>query len=283
MTHNIQDIITGLNAAREKSPDLAAEIDFHIALIQAQSQARLPVVSSLPTAAQVEDALRNGTPLLHLVELNIDPHEVVRLAAEICRIIADHQPDLAESLKPVNRHLGRNGQMKQAIDQYLNGGYPTTPVDDNNSADSSLLTFVLRQTLRPFLQAAVCSLQPLTSNPHPPTAALKSTCPMCGGPPDFAALVSQAQNDEHGRRLLCARCDTEWNYKRSGCPYCETTGRWFYFPDDNEVYRLYVCDACRHYLKTVDWRQTFAHRNLPVERVLTATMDMAAVHIGYLS
>ena len=312
MPHSIQDIITGLETARQKSPELAGVINLHCALLRAQAQAAPPAISALPTANQVEQALHTEAPLLHLVDFAFDPQETARLAAEICRIMAEHRPDLAESLEPIRRLLSQNGQMRQAVSQYLNGGKPNTPLpltpsrreekieggllSKGHPADPSLLTFVLNQTLRPFLQTAIRSLKPLIPNPKPvlsgaqraqvevsKTQNLKSTCPMCGGPPDFAALISEKQDDEHGRQLLCARCDTEWGYKRSGCPFCEATGQWAYFPDDNEVFRLYVCDACRHYLKTVDWRQTFAHRLLPVERVLTVNMDVAAAGAGYIS
>lgn len=283
MLHSIQDIITGLETARQKSPELAGVIDLHCALMQAQAQVSPPAISALPPANQVEQALHEGVPVLHLVDFALDPHETARLAVEICRIIAAHRPDLAESLEPISHRLSQNGQIKQTVGQYLNSNYQTTTVNENPSVDSSLLTFVLRQTLRPFLQAAVRSLQPLTPKPHPPTTAHKPTCPMCGGPPDFAALVAEKQDGEHGRQLLCARCDTEWGYKRGGCPFCEATGQWAYFPGENEVFRLYVCDACHRYLKTVDWRQTFTHRLLPVERVLTVNMDVAAAGAGYTS
>ncbi len=104
---------------------------------------------------------------------------------------------------------------------------------------------------------------------------------MCGGPPDFATLVSKKGYEVYGRQLLCTRCDMEWGYQHSGCPFCGETEQWAYFPDENKVFRLYVCDACHRYLKTVDWRETFAHRSLPVARVITVEMDLAAVQAGY--
>ncbi len=283
MTYNIQDIINHLEAARLKSPDLAGVIDLHCALLQTQMQAAPPAMTALPTANQIEQALHEGTPLLRLTEFSLDPRETTHLAVEVCRIIATHRPDLAESLEPISRHLSQNGQIKQVISQYLNGENPNITRDEDHSVDPNLLTFILIQTLRPFLQAAIRSFQPETTN-------LKSTfgqnpqptCPMCGGSPDFAALVSPKSEGDFGRRLLCARCDTEWSYQRSGCPFCEQVEQWAYFPDENEVFRLYVCDVCHHYLKTVDWRQTFAHRLLPVERMLTVGMDIAAAQAGYI-
>ena len=202
--------------------------------------------------------------------------QLAQLAAEICRLTAEHRPDLAKSLAGVGAFLLDTPQaIEQAAARYLNND-PLNNNDAQTSADPSLLHFVLAHTLRPFLQAAALSVKLDAWN--------RPICPLCGGPPDFAALISEKENTAaHGRRLLCTRCNTEWGYKRGGCPFCEAAGQWSYFPDEQELYRLYVCDACHGYLKTVDWRQTFAHRNLPVERVLTAHMDAAAARAGYTS
>jgi len=55
-----------------------------------------------------------------------------------------------------------------------------------------------------------------------------------------------------------------------------------YYPSEDEVYRLYVCEACRRYLKTVDLRKTGGRTVLPrVERVITVAMDVAARRAGY--
>ncbi|MFQ5575940.1 MAG: formate dehydrogenase accessory protein FdhE [Anaerolineae bacterium] len=267
MPHPTDQFIAGLQAARQQYPQLANTIDLHLALARAQAGIALPA----PPAAAVEQALAHGTPLLRLTPLSFDRGMMAQLASEICRLTAEHRPDLAESLAGVRAVLFNTPQaIEQAAARYLNDD--VAPTD----ADPSLLRFGLPHTLRPVLPAAAptLNLKPETWN--------RPICPLCGGPPDFAALISEKENTaEHGRRLLCARCDTEWGYKRGGCPFCEAAGQWSYFPDEQELYRLYVCDACRHYLKTVDWRQTFAHRNLPVERVLTAHIDAAAARAGY--
>jgi len=104
-------------------------------------------------------------------------------------------------------------------------------------------------------------------------------CPICGGKPDFASL-----DKERGARwLLCSRCDTEWLFQRLECPYCGTTDHkeLAYFSDDKGLYRLYICQKCRTYLKALDLRKTEAEILLPLERALTADLDRQGQEKGY--
>jgi len=109
-----------------------------------------------------------------------------------------------------------------------------------------------------------------------PTRRVRATC---GGAPDFAVL----EGDGGARRLLCGRCDAEWAHARTGCPFCgnqdrETLG---YFGTGDAAHRLYVCDRCNRYLKTLDLRATWRRPLLPAERVLAVGMDLAAARAGY--
>jgi hypothetical protein len=58
----------------------------------------------------------------------------------------------------------------------------------------------------------------------------------------------------------------------------ETLG---YFGTGDAAHRLYVCDRCNRYLKTLDLRATWRRPLLPAERVLAVGMDLAAARAGY--
>ncbi len=91
-----------------------------------------------------------------------------------------------------------------------------------------------------------------------------------------------ALHTESGARiLLCPRCNGEWRYKRVGCPFCEGGEPQIYYASEDERYRLYLCDSCRRYLKTVDLEKTGSDICLPVECLLTVSMDLAAQEKGY--
>ena len=79
----------------------------------------------------------------------------------------------------------------------------------------------------------------------------RSYCPTCGAAPAMAQLVGA--DPGRLRLLCCGRCRTRWRYRRTGCPFCETT-------DDHRLaalavegegaLRLDYCESCRGYLKT---------------------------------
>jgi formate dehydrogenase maturation protein FdhE len=54
-----------------------------------------------------------------------------------------------------------------------------------------------------------------------------------------------------------------------------------YYPSEDEKYRLYVCQNCQRYLKTIDMRKTLGQVLFPVERIITVGLDVAAQEEGY--
>lgn len=76
-------------------------------------------------------------------------------------------------------------------------------------------------------------------------------CPTCGSLPTMAQL----RRGKGGRRRLlsCSCCQTEWLYKRIGCPYCDNTDQHslaIFETEDEPDFRLDVCNSCNSYLKT---------------------------------
>jgi len=107
----------------------------------------------------------------------------------------------------------------------------------------------------------------------------RAHCPICDGAPDFAFLDS----DTGARHLVCARCDAAWLYARIGCPFCgnDEPQQLAYYPGEDQVYRLYVCEKCQRYLKAVDLRHARHRVVWAVERIATAGMDVTAMQLGY--
>jgi FdhE protein len=81
---------------------------------------------------------------------------------------------------------------------------------------------------------------------------LRNYCPTCGSAPAMAQLVG---SDPGRRRLLaCGRCGTRWQYRRTGCPFCEAdVQRLAALAVAGEAgLRIDHCESCRGYLKTYD-------------------------------
>lgn len=255
MPYSTQALMEALQAARSKNPELALSIDLQHELLAAQTRATLPELSSSPSVEAADRALAAGRPLIELAKLPFDEPSVRELAGEICDITARHRPELADDLAAIRR--------------YLDGA----STGDKGTIDNSLLTFVLNHARRPLLRTWADRMAELASIAD----WRQSVCPFCGGSPDMGSF----EGDTGRRHLLCSQCDTEWVSPRVGCPFCGDSDHQSYFAGENERYRLYVCDACRRYLKVVDLRQTWGTVMLPVERVLTVSMDLAGREAGY--
>ncbi|GAB6182164.1 hypothetical protein JCM14036_34830 [Desulfotomaculum defluvii] len=138
-----------------------------------------------------------------------------------------------------------------------------------------LLDFIVLATFKPILKSygeAFLSWVPLTEWSY-------SHCPVCGDQPTMAKLVGK----EGHRKLYCGRCETEWRFKRIGCPYCKegnSSQTTFITPDNYKQYRVYLCDNCKSYLKTVDER-VVGEVDLFCEDLATVELDQLAQAEGY--
>ena len=77
-------------------------------------------------------------------------------------------------------------------------------------------------------------------------------CPTCGSLPAMAQLVGA---DPGRMRLLsCGCCGTRWQFKRTGCPFCEADSQRLASVTIEGEPRLRIdhCESCGGYLKTYD-------------------------------
>lgn len=258
-----------LRRARGELPHLAPDIDLHLALIEARA-----ALSPLPppdfSPAEVRAVLEAGTPLLRLKLPSVDWDAWTTLFDRVCELAAAHRPDLAAAFSGLR---GRAPALHEMAARYLRAGQ----IVSADGLDPTLLTFAFIHAFHPTLRACAESLGPLIREHE--DLWYRPRCPLCDGEPDFASLAA----DSGARRLLCSRCDYEWAYQRVGCPYCGETdpARLGYYLASDNRYRLYVCDACGRYLKTADFREMQNPAPLPVERLLTLDMDLAALGADY--
>ncbi|ABO49652.1 Uncharacterized protein involved in formate dehydrogenase formation-like protein [Desulforamulus reducens MI-1] len=137
------------------------------------------------------------------------------------------------------------------------------------------LDFIAQITFKPILNAygeAVLDKVELDKWSH-------SHCPVCGDQP----IMAKFSGKEGYRILHCGRCETEWRYKRLGCPYCKeenASQATFITMEDFKQYRVYLCERCKSYLKTVDERLA-GEVDLFCEDLATVELDRLAQAEGY--
>jgi hypothetical protein len=264
-----QTILFHIGKAKSEHPELAELLDFYDKLFRIQFAFKAQQLSGQPGgiggAKEIRSQnLADGLPQITFDELGLQLVPVAPLYQRIADLLApylgfprsreeDPEPQrILETAREIFTNLGPLVGSKRS--------------EDFHRTVSGLV-------MAPFLQRACESILPRI----PQNSWHLGACPVCGGKPSFAALTE----DFGSRLLLCSRCNGEWSYSRLGCPFCEGKDPQTYYVSEDGSYRLYICDACHRYLKTMDIRERGSDRCLPVENLLTVSMDMAAQQKGY--
>jgi FdhE protein len=271
--NSYSEIAKALEEGAEKRPELADTVKLYCTLLEIQGAAQVPAHKPTLTAAEARARLEQGHPLMAPDELDADPASLAALCARIGFAIAEHRRERVKALAQIHAWLyERRERMRALAVECLRRG--RFQISGAAGIDRGLLAFVFDGGLRPFLRAQADALAPLVDD----AGWYRGYCPICGGEPDMAALGRGSGR----RRLLCSRCDSEWTFRRLGCPFCgnDEPAQLAHYPTDDKGYRLSVCELCRRYLKTVDLREVAGEHALAAERILTAGMDVAAERMG---
>ncbi|MBU0702845.1 MAG: formate dehydrogenase accessory protein FdhE [Chloroflexi bacterium] len=260
-----------LAEAAQRDPGMANYYDLHRALLELQDEAQGEIAATLELADKeaLQARLIQKLPLISFAHLPIEAARFARLAGEIAQTLTEYEVELGEQSLPA-----ADDEWVSLAQQRFEQGQ----VSEEQSEEPEVTTLAQAAAdlaLQPYLAWAAERALPYVDQEH----WKQGYCPVCGGAPDFATLDEEAG----ARHLLCSRCNSQWVYRRVGCPFCGTTDhtKLSYYPSDDEVYRLYVCQECRRYLKTVDLRKAKGEILLPAERVTTIAMDAAARQEGY--
>jgi len=258
-------ILERLQELEQKEGQLPDTVEYYRELLQIQARAKSHIVVRKPSLGRdlVYDRLREGIPLLLFRDFRPDWEQVQAVFEQVAVWAAkDSQNPPGESKRL--RKIGRKG-------------HSLGDIATAEGVDEVMLTSAIAVTLKPFLFVYSSLLLPDVDQ----DLWRRRYCPVCGGKPDFAYL-----DKERGARwLLCSRCDAEWLFLRLVCPYCGTQNQdaLAYFTDEEEsyLYRLYICEQCRTYIKAVDLRRSEADILLSLERMMTLDMDRQAQEKGY--
>jgi len=269
-------IVKRLQEQEEREGSLPRSLEFYRRLLRIQSEARSRIsVPSLDLSEEVtSDRMRRGSPLLGFDDLSIDWSLLQDIFKEVTALFASYSEVLGELPEKAKDSSSDAAILKEASKAWFEGKQLALKMAVS-STNEAALELVIGATLSPFLTRYREALIGVVDQEH----WRRGYCPICGGNPDFAFL-----DKEYGARwLLCSRCDAEWLFQRLECPYCGTQDQeaLVYFTDDKGLYRLYVCEKCRHYLKAIDLRHADYEVLLPLERFLTLDIDTQAHKDGY--
>ena len=251
---------------KEKRPGYGPLLDFYVEVreLQAASSVSLPVGS-----LKVKGSGRDYPDLPVDIEASIG---LFRSLGRLCRSANTH---MAAEMEKIDQALADNAL---DLEELVKGG-GTGPAIERTAADGGLdaevLSFLVRSSTRPSIEAAGEQLRGELDL----ESWRGSRCPVCGSLPVLSLL-----KDEGGMRYsLCSHCATRWRVDRLSCSACgnrEPASLGYFFGEGEESCRIDHCDACHHYIKTIDCR-SLEEADPMLEDLATPHLDVLAVQRGY--
>jgi transcription elongation factor Elf1 len=243
--------------------------------IQARGEQQIGEVNPGLKKELIDERLVRGRPLINYNDITLDWALLNNLFVDIIKVFTEYEDLFGRLPESLTRPRPRKVIPRGLVRAWFKGTKLPASMITDNIEEHLLLEAITHATLKPYLVSYAKAFSGLINNER----WRRNTCPVCGGKPDFSYL----DREKSSRWLVCSRCDTSWLFQRIECPFCgnqEQTDLTI-FSDEDGLYRLYACDKCHKYIKTIDLRATNKHIMFPAERVLTLAMDVQAQAEGY--
>jgi FdhE protein len=274
MTADLDDLYqrmtSRLNQLRQERSELEEILDFYDKVLAAQQETQQQ--TAIPEIDLPEERLRlkveEGFPLDSSREL----------FRRICHLSMEENPVLAAAGKTLLEAMdtGKLDLVKLSAAVLQNDIKVMEGVANDLEVTIPVVQALTKLSLQPSLLASVQAVAQRVAIDD----WQYGYCPVCGGLPAMAALVGE----EGKREALCSFCGHFWQLPRLMCPFCSTEKqedlRYFHGEGD-DLYRVYVCEQCRGYLKVMDTRESGDARTLAVDDVASGHLDLLAEKEGY--
>ena len=269
-----------LKQLRQERSELEEILAFYDKVLAAQQQTQQE--TAVPEIDLPEERLRlkveEGFPLIDHGDFQVDRDSFRELFRKICHLSMEENPVLAAAGKTLLEAMdsGTLDLVKLTTAVLQNDTKAIEAIAKDLDVGTPVVQALTKLSLQPSLLASVQAVAQ--------RAAIDEWhhgyCPVCGGPPAMAALVGE----EGKREVICSFCGHFWQLPRLMCPFCSTEKqedlRYFHGEGD-DLYRVYVCEQCRGYLKVMDTREGGDARTLAVDDVASGHLDLLAEEEGY--
>lgn len=232
------------------------------------------IVFQTPEPEVIEKCREDAVPLINISPPIVKYEDFFVIMKQISEVIQNYQPDLNDEITKIINLLPDDPSGKKAfVSKAIIPGSSFTYYF-NEDVNQDIFDFMRNYSVKPFMRAYgkyMSSLYDLEE-------WLKGFCPVCGSYPNMALL----EKEEGKRYLSCGWCETKWRFNRLGCPYCLHDESQFFTLEGVDKYRVYFCEKCRGYLKTVD--ETNAGNeavDLLWEDINTVQLDFIAMREGF--
>ena len=262
-------------------PVYSGIVSFYGKIFMAQENAKSDInINPIHIPAEVLAVkTREELPLVNMADFVVDVKAGQILFKKICHILQSATEEMAtcadvlltavgDSIQPADLFMS----LLAADDDFFN------KTAKKLNIDKKTLAFITYSSIKPSI--TMCAEQ-LSTYLEEDMQGEKGYCPICGNLPGLSTL-----HDEGKRFLHCSFCWHEWVSKRVYCPFCDNTDSkslHYFFSEEEKDYRIYVCDNCKKYLKTIDSRKTDRLIYPPLEQVASLHLDFKAQEMGFES
>jgi FdhE protein len=278
MADTLDQIKQQIARFKKEKPLYREILDLYALILEEQAKARPQLKIIVPEVNKklARSRLDKGLPLLGKEGFAIDLEVAQRLFYTLSAICQGTTPKMGAEIPKI---IEAAEQGALALRDLLSRHYDMVYLKEaaeHCEVDQGILSFLIRISVRPCLETQMEQLRGLVD----PEAWLQGKCPLCGSPPQMAQL-----RDEGGKRYLqCSLCGCQWRWERIACPYCSNKvfdSLHYLSAEEEEAYRVDLCDQCKGYIKTIDSRKLDYEPFLDLEDILTIHLDILALEKGY--
>lgn len=270
-----------LTQLRKKSYISNDLIDLLDEVAHMQLDARSEASVSIPEdqALASDENIMQGVPLVGREDFPHDPAQAEELLGKIIALLKEKEGPLADGAKAVEAAL-ESGDLTatELFDRFLDDDakFFGTWAERMPEAPKTV-AFLAFASLIPSLECAAEELAKKLPNMKVPAV---SSCPLCGGLP----LITSLKEKEGVRHATCSFCRHEYRIKRLACPVCgeEDHEKLSFFTVDEEPgFRVDVCESCKTYIKTIDFRELDRIAIPVLDDLDSLALDYVAAGQGY--
>lgn len=265
-----------------RQPELGSAASLQIDLVELQRrvQQRVSTPWIAMSAVEGEAMLARGQRLVEFEQIPVDWTEARLLVRQVTDVLRRYDALDAAQADALHR-AGRDVTLPDLARRWYDRVVTASAAAPAGSVHSStiergpeMFDEVIAWALRPFLSRTAEVMQQRV-----PLAAWKrSTCPICGGEPELAAITPAGE-----RLLLCGRCHARWPFDPLTCPYCGENDRTqltsFATPD--AMYRVTACKTCKRYIKALDGRHAGRSVLPALDAIATLPLDAVILQKGF--
>jgi FdhE protein len=273
-THTPQDIKNAVAAIKHLRPAYTDILSVYepIFIAQEESKCRVNVDPIIIPDDQIKIKLTEKFPLINAADFSIDMKAAADLFTVICEAARNNSATLAASARKILEDVETKIDLQKLFTSVLRG-------DDKHiektakrlDIEKNVLAFFAYSSIRPSVTLCAEQLGTYLDEQFP---WRKGYCPICGSPPVLSILEGEGE-----RYLICSFCWHQWPVKRIFCPFCDMTDSQqlhYFFSEEEKEYRVYTCQACSRYIKTIDTNTAQRVIYPPLEQVVTLHLDMQA-------